>query len=322
MSPKKQLFFLYILLSSSIFIIYPCPLLSKVINILSPLNYLDFQRVQEIKNIGKFDVNIEFVSSKTDYLYKIKNGYGKYDVVIANSEVIKRLHDNYEMLSLDFLKKMDKEKENKDGYPYFKELSIVPYGLITKENLNKENTSWNVLTDRTLYPKFRQQIFLPKRKGYYDLAIASFANNKELSINDSKLDSDVKKWLFKLKGQLILSNDSVLKLLEKNKMLLTADFLTNFQVLKKEIKPLKFIIPKEGTFYNDISIAILASSKRQNEAVTFTELLFKSVSSLNDNLGYFPNSKIKSIPRNWKSISTLKNLPKKLERQVNRIMNY
>ena len=299
---------------------------NPTINVLTTMHTLDPKIVSAFEAENKVNVRVDFVGSRNEFENRLRSGLRAYDIVIADERVLERL--SLEKL-LRSLPDEDKSKTDNDSYPLYKRsklnedgssylsLFVDPMGIAyLNENSTLPNpVDWDILIQTDQNPYWRQRVYLPPSyKNQFLLAL--LATKKELTPSSWFIPETTTKWL----KQLRLQNANIDLPLELaflgNKISAAVLFYSNYLHLKRVVPGLNFVVPKDNTYYDRVSVGWASNSVQEGMSKKFIHYLFKNRDSLAQATHLLPLETLnfrESETKNWILYEDDVPLPKRID---------
>lgn len=229
------------------------------LNVMTYMGILDKDLISKFEKENNVFVRVDFVINPSDFAARIKSHMRVYDVMISNQQVSDTLSQANIL---------------RDISP----LWIDPVGIAYDGQVSKiqQPFSWESLIQPDLNPYWRQRIVTTGLSSKEQLMIALLETKEKMTTIKSKLPITTQKWMDALKKQSVdLAYPMELAFLG-NKISAAAVFYSDYLRLKRVVPYLEFAVPVEGTFYNKISAAVVASSFQENLSKKLIDFLIKN----------------------------------------------
>ncbi len=301
-----------------------------VLNVLAPIGVLTPKIIAQFEEESHSNVRMEFIGSRFEYDSRLKAGLRNYDVVIADERILQRLFlqrllrslTDESIVAVKSQYPLDqRSKLNADGRSYLT-LLIDPMGIAYNRKsitLKGNDLSWDMLINQDENPFWRQRVFVANSPKH-QLLLALLATGKEITSTSWFIPEASLKWLQSLKLQSANIDYPLELAFLGNKIEAAAVFRSDYLKYKKVVPDLKFIIPKQITFYDRIGAAVVADTVQDNLAQSFIKYLKIKRDYLisNDNyLSYKTQSFEGSTAKNWVLYDDDFPLPRRIENILN-----
>lgn len=233
------------------------------LNVMTYMNLLDKEIISQFEKENHVAIRVDFLINPLDFSARIKSHMRVYDVMISDQQVLESLLQSHVVHDIS---------------PLWKD----PVGVAYDSRVSRVNTPflWQSLIEPEVNPYWRQRIVSTGLSPREPLMIALWATKEKLTSIKSKPTAVTQKWL----DALLKQNADVEYPLELaflgDKISAAVVFYSDYLKMKKVVPDLGFLIPSEGTFYNQISAAYVASSFQSPLAKKFVEFLAKNRKNL------------------------------------------
>lgn len=230
-----------------------------VLTILSPLNKLDPALTKEFDDLKGVQTKVIFSTSRSEYEWRLRSSPHSFDLVIA---------DERKLLDLDATRTLKSISKDNLFLPLCRdELGLIWLNGTRTEGVEK--LSWKNLSEPVRNPKWRSRVFLPSSNRFqYVLGMKATG-----SLKPDEADPAVFAFIKEVQRQTPPQVSTIEQEFLAKRIAVAVGWLSEYERLKKFVPELKFSLPLEGTYFENIGVALVADAPNEELAREYAKFL-------------------------------------------------